>query len=69
MLQMKSKSLIKSKGFWIGILQVAGGIASGVLTSNWGFGISQILLGGTAILERIFSKRAPVHVGRGEIPG
>ena len=63
----QSKPIHKSKSFWIGVLQVAGGIASGFLVGNWSYAIPQIILGGTAIIERALSDRGPVHVRKKEV--
>ena len=62
-----SKSVFKSKSFWIGILQMAGGLATGFLTGNWTAGIPQVMLGGTAIIDRIFGTRVPVHVTKEKV--
>jgi hypothetical protein len=57
-----SKHVLKSKQFWIGLTQVAGGLSTGFLTGNWAIGIPQAVGGLLAIIDRIFTEPKAVHV-------
>jgi len=61
-----SKHLLKSKQFWIGLTQVAGGLSTGFLTGNWVIGIPQAIGGALAIIDRVFSEPRKVHVKKPE---
>ena len=57
----RTKHFLKSKQFWIGVVQLAGGLSSGFVTGNWAWAIPQAVTGAMAIIDRVFSSNVKLH--------
>jgi len=60
----QSKFFLKSKQIWIGLSQLAGGLAASFFVPAGGgimWGVPQAMGGALAIIDRVFDEEKPIH--------